>query len=210
MGKVLRCGLRGGDLVDRTVCTVPSEDCFNCQCDNCCNTNVSSLFMTNDDIDEKPDTTWSLWITSNNHVELQHFTGSFRSLIDTLNDRWSSFVTHTYTTRQQRDYIKAIKLTSSFTTFVVTQVDFAENFSFVVQKEIQSAYWNKKQATLYTVVVTAGSEHRSMVIISNCMIHDATFVYCAQKVIVEFIRKEYPTVNKINYVRYDTTFLNIF
>ncbi|CAF4835922.1 unnamed protein product, partial [Rotaria magnacalcarata] len=59
-----------------------------------------------DDIEEKPDTTWSLWTTNNNHVELQHFNGTFRSLIDQLNGRWPSFVTHTYVTRQQRDYIK--------------------------------------------------------------------------------------------------------
>ena len=195
--------LNGSDLVDKTVCPFPSEDCFNRCCDNCCNINISSLVLTaNDDVDEKPDISWSLWISSNNHVELQHLNGSFRSLIDHLNSRWSSFVTHTYVTRQQRDYVKTIKLTSSFTTFAVVQVDFAENFSFVIQKEVQAAYWSQKQATIYTVVITIGGNHHSMVIISNCMVHDTSFVYCTQKLIVAFIRDEYPTVNKINYVRY--------
>jgi hypothetical protein len=51
--------------------------------------------MNDDVFDEKLDASWSLWITRNNHVELQHFTSSFRSLIDELNVHWSSFVTHT-------------------------------------------------------------------------------------------------------------------
>jgi uncharacterized membrane protein len=105
---------------------------------------------------------------------LQHFNGSFRSLVDELNGRWSSFVTHTYVTRQQRDSIKNIKLTSSLTTFAVIQIDFAENFSFIVQKEVQSAYWHQKQATVYTVVINIGANHRNMVIISNRMAHDTT------------------------------------
>ena len=122
--------------------------------------------MSNDaEIDEKPDAAWSLWTTTNNRVELLHCHGSFRSLIDELDGRWSSFVTHTYVTRQQRDHVKAIKLTSNLTTFVVVQMDFAESFSFVVQKEIQSAYWNQKQASLYAIVITINTEHRNMTII---------------------------------------------
>jgi hypothetical protein len=190
--------------MEKTVCTPPNEDCYYQRCDKCCNVNVSDLFIGDDDFDEELDTSWSLWVTTNNHVELQHFTGSFRSLLDQLNSRWLSFVTHTYVTRQQREYIKKIKLTSSLTTFAVVHVDFAENFGFITQKEIQSAYWNKKQVTIYTVVINVGANHRNMVIVSNRMVHDTTFVYCTQKIIVSFIRKEFPTVNKINYVRYDT------
>ena len=136
-------------MVDKTVCALPSEDCYDRRCDNCCNINVSDIFITDTDIDEQAHTAWSLWTVTNNHVELQHLNGSFRSLIDQLNVRWPAIVTHCYVTRQQRDYIKSIKITSSFSTFAVAQMDFAENFSFVVQNEIQSAYWNQKQATVY-------------------------------------------------------------
>lgn len=200
------------DLVDKTVCISSTEDCYHQRCDNCGDINVSDLFIVEDDIEEALDTNWSLWVVTNNRVELQHFSGSFSSLINQLNARWAAFVTHTYVTRQQREYIKRIKLTSSFTTFAVIHMDFAENFSFVVQKEIQSSYWNQKQATLYTIVIDVGSDHRNMIIISNRMVHDTTFVYCAQRLIVKFIREEYSTIHKLNYVRYEMTFLfiNVF
>ncbi len=117
----------------------------------CCNIHVSNLFIIDDDVDEKLDTSQPLWISSNNRVGLQYFSGSFRSLIDQLNSQQSSFVTHIYITRQQRYYIKTIKLNCNFSTFAVAQMDFAQSFSFVVHKQIQSAHWNQKQATFYTV-----------------------------------------------------------
>lgn len=159
------------------------------------------MVLDKDDFDENLDAVWSLWVTSNHHVELQHFNGSFESLIDNLNDRWASFVTHSYVTRQQREYIKQIRLLSSPNTFALVNCDFAENFTFVVQNEVQSAYWNQHQATLYTIVINIGNSHHNMVVISDRMVHDTAFVYCTQQLVVKFIRDEYPTVNKINYVR---------
>ena len=80
----------------------------------------------------------------------------------------------------------------------MTHVDFAENFSFVVQKDVPSAYSNQKQAKLYTVEITVGNDPRNVVIISNRMAHDKTFVYCTQRLIVQFIREEYYTVQKMH------------
>lgn len=181
---------------------MPTENCYYRLCDRCSCITVSNLLWDDPhSIDEMVDVTWSLWIMTNSHVELQHFNGSLRSLIEQLNSRWSAFVTHTYVTRQQRDYIKTLRINSSLTTFATVDMDFAENFSFVVQKEVQSAYWSKTQATIYTVVINIGNNHLNIVIISNCMVHDTKFVYCAQQQIMKFIRKEYPTLNKIYYIR---------
>jgi hypothetical protein len=86
--------------VDKAVFISSTEDCYNQRCDNCGNINVSDLFIVDDDVDETPDTTWSLWVTTNNRVELQHFGGSFSSLISQLNGRWAAFVTHPYVTSE--------------------------------------------------------------------------------------------------------------
>ena len=141
-------------------------------------------------------------MNSQNRVELQHRKGSFRSLVDQLNTVWPSFVTHSFVTREQRGHIKLIKTSSNLTTFAVAQIDFAENFSFVTQKEVQSAHWNQKQATVFTVFIKVGSDHRSMVIISNYMDHDTILVYCPQQQITQYIRENYPNISKSNYVRF--------
>jgi hypothetical protein len=191
------------DLIDQTICAAPSEDCYYRRCDHCTDKNVSDLFISDHDVDEQPDAQWSIWTTRQNRTELQHRNGSFRSLVDQLNTLWPAFVTHSFVTREQRDYIKLIKTSSSLTSFAVAQIDFAENFSFVIQKEVQSAHWNQKQATVFTVFIKVGSDHRNMVIISNYMDHDTTFVYCALQQITRYIRENYPNINKINYVRFE-------
>ena len=82
------------------------------------------------------------------------------------------------------------------------QIDFAENYKFVRQRAPQSAHWNTDQATLFTIHFKIGTEHRCMVIISDYMSHDSKFVWLAQEDIVNFLKKHYPRVKKINYVRY--------
>ena len=196
----------GSDLLNKSVCCVPTENCYYRMCDKCSSVNVSNLLWNKDDsINEKTEVTWSLWVMINNRVELQHFNASLLSLIEQLNSHWTAFITHTYVTRQQRDYIKTTRINSNLTTFATIYMDFAENFSFIVQNEIQSAYWNQKQATIYTVVINVGNSHRNIIIISNCMVHDTKFVYCIQQLLMKFVRKEYPTIHKMNYIRRDIT-----
>ena len=82
----------------------------------------------------------------------------------------------------------------------MVQLDFAQNFSLIVQREIQSAYYSRRQATILTIYIRIGDEHRNMVIISDYHAHDTRFVYSVQKYIVDFIRKQYPNIYKVNYV----------
>jgi len=83
---------------------------------------------------------------------------------------------------------------------MVVQLDFAQNFAFVIQQEVQCAFYYRQQATLFTVYFKAGPEHRNMVIISDSLTHDNKFVHAAQKIIIDFIKTEYPNVSAINYV----------
>ncbi|CAF4451074.1 unnamed protein product, partial [Rotaria sp. Silwood2] len=120
---------------------------------------------------------WSIWKKLNSRYELLHLTGIFRALLEEIDDLWPNFITHSFHTREQRDYIALIKEKSSITTFAVVQ-----------------------QATIFTVYIRIGEEHRNLVIISDYLAHDTRFVYSGQKIIIDFLRKEYPNIFKINYV----------
>ena len=109
---------------------------------------------------------------------------------------------HSYINREQRTYINELRIKSSCLSYAVVQTDFAENYTFLRQREVQAAHWNNRQATLFTVHIKLGNEHKNMVIISDYMRHDTAFVHCAQGLIVDFLRKNYPQVTKINYLRY--------
>ncbi|CAF2062009.1 unnamed protein product, partial [Rotaria magnacalcarata] len=113
-----------------------------------------------------------------------------------------SFIYHAFINRQQRKCIETIREQSSADDYVVVQIDLAENHKFVRQREPQSAHWNTDQAALFTVHLKIGKQHRCMVLISDYMNHDSKLVWLAQEHIANFVKKQYPEVKKINYVRY--------
>ena len=115
----------------------------------------------------------------NVRYELLQLTGTFQALMEEIDHLWSNFITHSVYTHKQRNYIALIKEISSITTFAVAQLDFARNFSFVIQREVQSAYYSRQQAAILTVYIKIGEEHRNMVFISDYLTHDTRFVYCA-------------------------------
>ena len=127
-------------------------------------------------------------------------TGSFQALLEAIDNLWPNFITHSYYTHEQRDYITFIKEKSSITTFAVIQLDFAQNFPLITQREIQSAYYSRQQATILTAYIKVGEEHRNMAFISDYLAHDTRFVYCAQKAIITFLKKGYPNVLNVVYV----------
>lgn len=84
-------------------------------------------------------------------------------------------------------------------------MDFAENFSFIVQDEAQSYHWTNNQALIFTAVAyfkQQGNEvkHRSYALVSGSTIkHDSVSVCICQKKIIEDLRKEVP-VTEVFYV----------
>ena len=108
---------------------------------------------------------------------------------------------HSYFNQEQRSYINNLRLLSNDTSYVTVQIDFAENYRLIRQREAQAAHWNNLQVTLFTVHIKVETNHKNVVIISDYMRHDRAFVYCTQRLIVEFIKTHYPPVTKINYLR---------
>ena len=127
--------------------------------------------------------------------------GSVDSLITEVEERWPGFLQHAHCNRQQRDYIKELRSQSTPKTFVVAQVDFSMNYTLLRQREVQQGFFSQNQATIFTVHFTIGQEHRNLAVISDHMEHSTAFVYCAQKLIVQFLKENYPSMKKINYLR---------
>ena len=153
-------------------------------------------------IDEEEEVSWTVWQTINTKMMLQTISGLIASLLWEIDNRWPVFLHRAFINCQQHKYIETIREQSSADDYVVVQIDFAENYKFVWQREPQGAHWNTDQATLFTIHFKIGKEHRCMVVISDYMNHDSKFVWLAQENIVNFVKKQYPRVKQINYVRY--------
>lgn len=59
---------------------------------------------------------------------------------------------------------------------VLIQLDFAENYAFVVQDAAQAFHFNNDQCTVHTIIYYYRTEkelkHRCMVVLSDCLAHE--------------------------------------
>ncbi|CAF4219848.1 unnamed protein product, partial [Adineta steineri] len=160
------------DLITLTICKQQSEDCYYRTCSNCKNNNISKVLTSRQQIDLEDETTWFSWKKIDNRYNLVHTNGSFGVLLKEIDDLWPSFITHHFYTHKQREYIGFLKDELRLNTYIVVQLDFAQNFAFVIQQEVQCAFYYRQQATQFTVYMKVADEHRNMVIISDCLTHD--------------------------------------
>lgn len=188
-------------LITQMVCAIQQEECFIGECDNCPKENLIDTLTHNNAIDHDEECAWTVWKKVNNKFDLQHITGSVDSLLTEIEDKWDVFLFHVYCNRQQREYIKELREKSTNKTFLVAQIDFSMNYTLIRQREVQQGFFSQHQATLFTIHLTIGNEQRNVAIISNYMEHTTSFVFCAQQILVRFIKKNFPLVKKINYVR---------
>ena len=75
---------------------------------------------------------------------LKHYN---RILIDAM----EKLTSHSYISHAQTSYYKKRKDVDDQSAIVL--LDFAENYSFVVQDEVQAFHWNNIQATLHLIVI---------------------------------------------------------
>ena len=78
---------------------------------------------------------------------------------------------------------------------MIVLLDFAENFSFIVQDAVQGFYWENSQCTLHPFVVYCNKsgylECISLCIISDSLLHDPTSVH-------SFITRTVPYIQEKN------------
>ena len=188
-------------IVNRTVCSIPTEDCFNCRCGDCSKISPSDIVLHNIEIYNDENLSWSQWTSVKNKIDLLCINGSISSLLNEFDSQWDKFLLHWFITKQQKEYIRSLRLNSSETEYIVAQLDFAENFTIFHQREVQGHHWNNQQVTLFTVHLKIGSISKNIVIFSDYMLHNTNFVYVTQQLIVNFIKQYFPSATRINYLK---------
>ena len=190
------------DCISFFLCHVPLQYCFFGDCENCGDTeqlqlHLEQLFDENF-IDE---------------VSYKKWTNTDRSMLETVTEATEDFIVSFISLL--KDYAKHSLLTTLQTSTyqdkknglqpgeVLVVCDFAENYSFVVQDEVQSFHWNNSMVTLHPFVAyfKTGEElkHTSFVSISECNVHDTASVHLFPKKFHEHLREEVGNVRKVLY-----------
>lgn len=158
---------------------------------------LTDIFSKND-LDEL---TFKQWI-SNPKTTLETMIKPADEFVSYLSSKIYDLLPHAYIAQQQSKFSRELKDRLGNGEFQVI-IDYAENYAFQVQEAVPGFHWNNDQATVYNVVIyyreNESTNHRSLVIISDCLLHDAVSVYTFQKLIIQFLTTEFSTVNKIFY-----------
>ncbi|CAF2963048.1 unnamed protein product [Rotaria sp. Silwood2] len=160
----------------------------------------SDILLENININKHEIVLWSQWQTLNNKIDLYQISGSTASLLNEIDSKWSTFLLHWHYTTEQKEYIKTLRLNSNETLYIIVQLDFAQNFKIFYQREVQGYHWNNKQITIFTAHLKIGDINKNIVIISDYMCHNSSFVYVEKSTIIDFIKNNFPFVMKINYI----------
>ena len=181
-------------LLKSLMCKNITIDCRLRLCENCKDTsNCEQLLIT--EIEEKfiSEIRFEQWVTTD------------RCYIDTLVKQPDDFVSymvskleklipHDFIKTQQSTFLKKCKTNLKQGEFVVT-CDFSENYTFVLQDEVQSHHWNAQQATIHPFVIYYKNgeqiEHLSFVVISEDLRHDSIAVNLFVSKMIEFLQVEH-------------------
>ena len=176
------------------------------RCENCPGLQLLKDFLFNmfEDKDEEM-VTFKQW-TKTDHSELITCTESILNFVELLCDQIDKVTTHSFIAKSQaKKYLTRLKDELNDDEVIVLG-DFAENYSFVVQDEIQGFHWNTSQCSLHPIVLyyKQGGEllSHSISYISDDLTHDVDFVYMVVSETVTFIKNF--LVNNISQVFYFT------
>ena len=189
------------ELIELIVCDRNSKECMIHRCELCPGVAQLKAFiegelLKSDDPDEENDNddtevSFKQWTTCD-RAELINCSLPLDEFIDDLCQKLDEITAHSFIAKAQAQYLNKLKEKLKYDEMIILG-DFAENFSFVVQDEIQGYHWNNQQCTLHPIVVyfhnTNESElqSRSICFISDDLKHDVNFVYTIMKNTIKYI-----------------------
>lgn len=146
--------------------------------------------------------TYQQW-TSTDRSNLETRIETTDDFMETFQKRIHALIPHSFIAERQSSYLKEVKNSLNQHEFLVI-MDFSENYSFVIQDEIQSFHWTNAQATIHPFGIyfkneSSDVEHTNLVIISDCLKHNTTLVHLFQRYLIKYLKEKYSIVKRIIY-----------
>jgi hypothetical protein len=193
------------ELLELVVCDPSSRSCNLHLCDLCpgkqaIQTVVENHFKDND-MEMDDEITYMQWV-STDRTQMESCTESLQEFVKEVADQMEVLRTHNFIAKSQSSFLSLCKENLKEGEAIVL-LDFAENYSFVVQDAIQGFYWDNSQATIHPFAVyhkVQGSiKCTSLCVISNHMRHDTATVHAFLREVVPFLKSIVEDLQLIKY-----------
>lgn len=190
------------DCLNLLICNDSTPRCYLGDCQTCPGDKVFRETLVEAlDMNDIEELKYKQWV-SKPRTSLETLTKCADEFAAEFCDQAKTLLRHSFIAKKQSEYMKYLKNSLKIGEALV-MCDFAENYSFVVQNAAPGFHWNNSQATFYPVVVYYKArdavEHKSMVIISDCLHHDSIAVHVFSCRIINFIKSFIDNPSKIYY-----------
>lgn len=121
---------------------------------------------------------------------------------DALVEKLNKLSVHHFIAKHQSAYLKNLKQNLAQDEAVIL-LDFAENYSFIVQNAIQGYHWDNSQCTLHPFAIYYMKDGElvcaSVCVVSDCLNHNTGTVHAFMSVIVPYAKTLITDLRKIHY-----------
>ena len=189
------------ELLQHLVCDTENKICMVHRCQNCPEIGglLNKLMEMFSEMDDEEPIHFQQW-QSIDRTQIMTLSLPRFEVLQLLAEKLDHLSAHSYIAKAQAAYLRHRKETLK-TNECLILADFAENYHFIVQDEVQSCHWSKESCTLHPVVIYALCNNTlqsfSYCFISDDLEHDTAFVYYLQSVLSENIKVSFPHLNHI-------------
>ena len=191
------------DLMKVLVCDTTRLECMVHRCDKCPGkAALTELLSEQLSTEEEDSITFQQWQSTDRPTLVAH-TASVQEYIAYVVQAIDQLTGHSFIAKCQSTYLKDSKENLNSTTCIIL-MDFAENYKYVIQDEIQSFHWNNQQCTLHPVVIYYRGPTNDIKVLSLCIIsddndHDTCFVHEVQRLVTDYLKASLPHIRSIKY-----------
>lgn len=190
-------------LTNKVVCNDSTEACYLRSCEECSSTNMIDFVAERLDDRNIDQIKYCFWTISPRCAIITK-EDSINDFLENLQSHTEKFVVHQFKVEQQTKFIRMKKDLLVEKKEIMCQMDFAENYSCVIQDSIQSHYFVRPQVTIHPFVVFYKDESSikvlNFIVIANIKKHNTTAVYAFQKKLLPKLKEKFPELEKIIYL----------
>ena len=147
MVKALKNDLKSKDLMALAVCSIENKPCMFHECEKSHGKERIGKKLNELLGDSANELTYKQWLKTD-RCSLETIVKNPDDFLEELTDNLYKLTKHHYVSKSQTCFLKQLKENLKPNECIM-QMDFAENFSFIIQNEVQSSYFSKNQATLH-------------------------------------------------------------
>ena len=193
------------DLLAEMVCDSMNRKCMLQFCSNCPGRqqlqNLLQKLFDDNDTEPEDQIEYKQWMHTDGTkvVDLKLLCNKF---LDLVLEKFDLLRHHHFIDKSQSQFLQTKKEKLDNDTIIII-LDFAENYSFLVQDAIQGYHWENSQATLHPFCAYYKQDGSlkclNICMISDCMRHDTNTVHAFVTKVLHYIKTKLPSINNILY-----------